>query len=297
MDRGGLGVLETVAYVSVADQARQSGRAEQALWRVLPGALLPLMVRSARRPHRMVERTVMAYRHMWLVLVSGFFEPLFYLLSIRVGFAALVGDVTDGGVTYGYAEFVAPALMASAAMNGAVFDSTMNVYFKLRHVKTYDAILSTPMTPADVALGEIGGATIRGLVYSVVFLLTMWGLGMTGSAWVVLAVPACVLIGFAFSAVGMAATTYMRGWSDFEYVTAATLPLLLFSATFYPLSSYGDWQWVVWFSPLYHGVALVRAANTGVFEWSLLANVSILLALSLVGLRITAQRIEGLLLR
>ena len=239
----------------------------------------------------------MAYRRSWMVLVSGFFEPIFYLLSIRIGFGALVGEVTDGGVTYGYAEFVAPALMASSAMNGAVFDSTMNVFFKLRHSKLYDAVLTTPMTVADVALGEIGWAMIRGLMYSIVFLLTMWGLGMVGSAWVVLALPACVLIGFAFAAVGMAATTYMRGWSDFEYVTAATLPLLLFSATFYPLSSYGDWEWVVWFSPLYHGVALVRAANTGVFEWSLVANVGVLVTLSIVGLRITARRIEGLLLR
>lgn len=267
------------------------------LRRALPGALLPTVLRSARRPQRMVERSVMAYRRSWMVLVSGFFEPLFYLLSIRIGFGALVGDVTDGGVTYGYAEFVAPALMASSAMNGAVFDSTMNVYFKLRHSKLYDAVLTTPMTTADVALGEISWAMIRGLIYSVVFLLTMWSLGMVGSAWAVLALPACVLIGFAFAAVGMAATTYMRGWSDFEYVTAATLPLLLFSATFYPLSSYGDWQWLVWFSPLYHGVALVRSANAGVFAWSLLANIGVLVGLSIVGLRITARRIEGLLLR
>ena len=90
---------------------------------------------AAKRPQRMVERSVMFYRHAWLLLVSGFFEPLLYLLSVQIGFAALVGEVTDGGVTYDYAEFVAPALMVSAAMNGAIFDATGNVFEKLRHTK------------------------------------------------------------------------------------------------------------------------------------------------------------------
>ena len=72
----------------------------------------------------------------------------------------------------------------------------------------------------------------------------------------------------------MALTTYMRSWADFEYVTAVTLPLFLFSATFYPVSSYGDWAWVVQLSPLYHGVALVRAVNLGMFEWAMLGHVA-----------------------
>ena len=125
-------------------------------------------------------------------------------------------------------------------MNGAVYETTMNVFFKMKHAKLYDAVLATPMVPADVALGEIGWAVARGVLYSIAFLLTMWALGMVGSPWIVLAVPVCVLIGLAFGAIGMALTTYMRSWADFEYVTAVTLPLFLFSATFYPLSSYGE---------------------------------------------------------
>lgn len=270
--------------------AEPAGRSS-VLLRIVPATLL-----SARRAPRMVERSLMTYRRSWMVLLSGFFEPLFYLLSIRIGFAALIGDVTDGGRTYGYAEFVAPALLASSAMNGAVFDSTMNVFYKIKHAKLYDAVLTTPMTAADVALGEISWAVLRGVIYSAAFLGTMWALGMVGSPWVVLALPACALIGFAFAAVGMAATTYMRSWADFEYVMTATVPLLLFSATFYPLSSYGDWSWIVYFSPLYHGVALVRGFNNGVFVWSMFGNVAVLGALTLGGLRITARRIETLLL-
>ena len=80
----------------------------------------------------MLERAVMVNRRTWLIIFSGFFEPLFYLLSIRIGFGELVGDVTVGGQSIPYAEFVAPALMAASAMNGAVYESTMNVFFKLQ---------------------------------------------------------------------------------------------------------------------------------------------------------------------
>jgi len=260
--------------------------------------IVPLEVLAqARRPQRMVERSVMFYRHAWMVLVSGFFEPLLYLLSVQVGFAALVGDIVVGGVTYDYARFVAPALLAASAMNGAIFDATGNVFEKLKHSKLYDTVLATPMTAADVAVGEILSAVGRAVMYSTAFIVTMWVLGLVGSAWIVLAIPVCALIGFAFAAVGMAYTTYMRSWSDLEYVNAVTLPLLLFSATFYPLSSYGGWSWMVQFSPLYHGVAVVRGLNLGRFEWTMLAHLGVLGALALVGLGITSRRIDGLLLR
>ena len=228
------------------------------LTRVVPTALL-----DVRNPQRLLERSVMVYRRTWLIFVSGFFEPLFYLLSIRVGLSALVGDVDVDGQLVPYDQFVAPALLAASAMNGAVFDSTMNIFFKIKQSHLYDAVLATPMSAGDVALGEIGFAVIRGGAYSAAFLVTMWVMGMVESPWAILAVPAAVLIGFAFASIGMACTTYMRSWADFEYVPAVTLPLFLFSATFYPISQYGSWAWVVQLSPLYHGVVLVRAANLG----------------------------------
>jgi lipooligosaccharide transport system permease protein len=259
--------------------------------------IVPPVVRTSRRPHRMVERQIMCYRRTWPILISGFFEPLFYLLSIRVGLSRLVGDVSVGGRMLSYAEFVAPAMMASSAMNGAVYDSTMNVFHKLKYAKVYDAVLATPMTVGDVALGEITWALIRGLLYSTAFLITMAVLGLAGSWWVILSVPICVLIGFAFAAVGMAATTYMRGWTDFEFVGAATMPLFLFSATFYPLASYGRWGWVVQLSPLYHGVALVRAANAGVAGWGIAGHVVFLLTMSFAGLWVVSRRLQFLLLK
>jgi lipooligosaccharide transport system permease protein len=264
--------------------------------RLSPLRIVPVELFGARRPQRMVERSLFVYRRSWLVVVSGFFEPLFYLLSIRIGFAALIGDVTVDGRTIGYAEFVAPALMAAAAMNGAIYDSTMNVFYKLKVSKLYDSVLATPMSTADVALGEIAWAMLRGLVYSTAFVVTMWALGMTMSPWIVLALPACVLLGFAFAAVGMAVTSYMRTWSDFEYVPAVQVPLFLFSATFFPLEQYGGWSWLVQLSPLYHGVALVRAANLGEWSWGLVGHVAFLVALAGLGLAVTARRLRTMLL-
>jgi lipooligosaccharide transport system permease protein len=283
MGPGGPGVHEAAAHVSVTD---------------LPLRVVPPQIVAARRPHRFLERQWMVNRSGgWVILVTGFFEPLFYLLSIRIGFGALVGDVEDGDRLIPYAEFVAPALMAASAMNGSLIESTANVFFKMKYQRVYDAALATPLTSGDVALGEISYATIRGALYSTAFLLTMAALGMTGSVWSLAMLPVAILVSFAFSAVGMAGSTYMRSWADFEYVPSVMLPLFLFSATFYPLASYGDWQWVVQLSPLYHGVAVMRALNLGEASWSFVGHLAVLVAMSAFGLALTARRIERLLLR
>ena len=92
-----------------------------------------------------------------MTLVTGFAEPVFYLFSLGIGLGALIKDVTtDGGTTVPYAVFVAPALLASSAMNGAIFDSTFNVFFKLKYSKLYDSVLATRMGPRDIAAGRAG---------------------------------------------------------------------------------------------------------------------------------------------
>jgi lipooligosaccharide transport system permease protein len=263
----------------------------------LPLRVVPPQVLAARRPQRMLERQwIINRRGGWTILVTGFFEPLFYLLSIRTGFGALIGDVTDGGRTMPYAEFVAPALFAASAMNGSIYEAT-NVFFKLKYEKTYDAVLATPMTSGDVALGEMLYATFRGALYSVAFLVTMWALDMTASPWAIAMLPVAALISFAFSAVAIAGTTYMRTWADFEYVPSLMLPMFLFSATFYPLSSYGDWAWLAQLSPLYHGVVVVRGLNQGEWAWSYVGHLAFLAAMALWGLSVTARRIDRLLLK
>ncbi|MGY1806314.1 ABC transporter permease [Blastococcus sp. SYSU D00669] len=264
------------------------------LWRVFP--LYPL---SARRAGHLVARNLLVARRTWLLFVSGLFEPFFYLLSIGVGIGGLVGTVvTDSGSALTYQQFVAPGLMAAAAMNGAIYDSVFNLFFKLRYSKLYDAVLATPLSAPDAAVGETIWSLLRGATYSAAFLVIMTVLGLVGSWWAVLALPAAILIGFAFAAVGLAATTFLRGWQDFEFVQLALLPLFLFSTTFYPLSTYPEpLQVVVRCTPLYHGIELVRGLVTGDVGWSLLGHAAYLLVMGLVGLAIGARRLGNLLLK
>ena len=246
----------------------------------------------------MVERNVTAFRHGWIALVTGFAEPVFYLFSLGVGIGALVRTVqTDSGLVVTYPQFVAPALLAASAMNGAVFDSTFNVFFKLKYAKLYDAVLATPMGPRDIAVGEISWSLVRGGLYSAAFLVVATLAGAVRSWWALLALPAAVFIGFAFAALGMFATTFMRSWVDFDYVTLAIQPMFLFSATFFPLGTYPEaLQWLVRATPLYHGVALERALMLGDVGWGLLAHIAYLVGLGLVGVLGTSHRLERLLL-
>jgi lipooligosaccharide transport system permease protein len=248
-----------------------------------------------RRPHRMIERHVFAYRRQWMIVFSGFFEPLFYLLSMRAGIGTLVGDVSVGGVPVRYDAFVAPALMAASAMNGAIFDSTGNVLHRLKYARIYDAALATPMGPADVAAGEIGWALIRGQIYACSFLGVMAALGLVHSWWSLAALPVCALIGLAFASLGFLGTTYMRGWQDMDVVKTLMMPLFLFSATFFPIASYGRWAWAVQISPLYHGVALVRGACAGVWTASMLAHLAVLAVVSVTALALASRRLDALL--
>lgn len=254
---------------------------------------------SSRRAARLVERNILNYRRSWWVLLSGFFEPVFYLFGIGYGIGSLVPSVVGSdGQPISYGLFVAPALLASSAMNGAIYDSTFNVFFKLRYAKTYDAVLATPLGVGDIAVGEITWALIRGTLYSLGFLAVMVVFGLVASPWAVLTLPAAMLIGFAFAAVGMAATTFMREWTDFDYITMVTLPLFLFSATFYPITAYPEaLRVIVSLTPLYQGVELLRSLTTGAISAGIVGNVVYLVVMGLIGLFIASRRLDKLLLK
>jgi lipooligosaccharide transport system permease protein len=252
---------------------------------------------GGRRGHVLVERSLMTYRHSWLIIVSGFFEPLLYLLSIGVGLGKLVPQVAVAGEAVKYTAFVAPALLASSGMNGAIYDSTFNIFWKMKYAKLYDSMLSTPLGPLDVASGEITWAVGRGVIYATAFLVIMAAMGLVHSWWALLSLPFAVLEGLAFAACGMAATTFMRSWQDFEWVTLAILPMFLFSATFYPLSTYpgviGD---VVRWTPLYQAVDVQRALVLGHLRIALLANLAYLVTMGVFGLGLATKRVARLLL-
>lgn len=261
--------------------------------RVMPPTIL------GGRARYVFERNLLVYRRGWLVIFSGFFEPIFYLFSIGIGIGALVGAIEIPGVgAIEYAAFVAPALLASSAMNGAIFESTMNIFFKLKLEKVYDAMLATPIKVRDVALGEIGWSLTRGILYSIAFLIVQFTMGLMPSLWGFMSLFVAVLIGFAFAAVGMALTTYMKSWQDFDLVNFAVLPLFLFSATFYPLSVYPPLlQWVTRISPLYHGVELMRGLSFGIFDVTMIFHTAFLAVMGTVGVYVTSRRLSTLLLK
>ncbi len=264
----------------------------------LPLRVLPPAFFGLGRGRRLIERNLRVARRTWWIPLSGIAEPVFYLLSIGIGIGKLVGRIPGPhGTSYAYATYVAPALLAASAMNGAVYESTFNVYFKLKYARIYDGVLATPMGAQDVARGEIANALLRGTVYAAIFVIMMTALGDVVSAWTVLALPAAMLIGFAFSAVGMAATTYMRSWADFDLVMLVLLPLFLFSTTFYPLSVYPRWlQVIVECSPLYHGVSLVRGLTLGLVGPALLGHAGYLAIMGALGVALSGRRIRRLLL-
>lgn len=233
----------------------------------------------------------------WLVMVSGLFEPVFYLLSLGIGLGALVGTVAVDGREVPYAAFIAPALLAVAAMNGAIYDSTWNVFFKIRFAKLYEGMLATSLGPLDVALGEISLALLRGALYAGGFMLVMQVLGLNLSWWAVLAIPAVLLIAFGFASIGMAITSYLTTFQQMDWINFVMLPMFLFSATFYPLTVYSEpIQWMIQALPLWHGVELVRGLTTGVVGPMLLVHVGYYVVMIVVGMVFTTKRLRALFL-
>jgi lipooligosaccharide transport system permease protein len=261
--------------------------------------LLPLLGFGSRRARFLVERNIYVYRRTWIVLVSGFFEPLFYLASIGFGLGAIIGTVPGpGGQPIPYQLFVAPALLATASMNGAMLEATFNFFFKLNYNKTFESILSTPLGPDDIAAGELVWSLIRGGLYAIGFLIVMAIFGLIVSPWVILSLPGALLIGFAFGAIGMAATSFMRTWQDFDLIQLVMLPLFLFSATFYPLETYPPAiQTIVAWTPLYQGVDLLRSLAVGHIDWGIVVHVVYLATLGIVGLAVVSRRLDKLLLK
>ena len=158
-------------------------------------------------------------------------------------------------------------------------------------------MLATPLGAQDVALAEIGWAVVRGILYAVPFLIVMAAMGLITSPWAVLALPGAALVAFATAAAGVALTTYMKSWQDFEYVVLVSVPLFLFSGTFFPLSVYPHViGLIVEWTPLYQGVVILRDLVLGAPSWALLWRAAYLAAIGAAGVAVAGRRIARLLL-
>lgn len=252
------------------------------------------------RARVLIERSLYAAKSSnWLVIVSGFVEPVLYLMAFGFGIGQLIGNLDAGnGTMVSYAAFIAPALLATSAMNGAIYDSTWNVFFKMHFGKVYQVMLSSSMGPMDVALGEISWALLRGLTYSLGFMAIVTPLGLVTSWWGLLAIPAATLIAFGFASLGMAVTSYMKNFQQMQWISFFLLPMFLFSGTFFPVSVYPDWiQAIVKSLPLWQGVEMVRAFTLGNIGPELIGHILYFLVMIAAGLLFTTRRLTALFMK
>lgn len=190
-------------------------------------------VLSFRSAWRVWERNLRVYKSHWIyALVPNFFEPVFYLLGLGVGLGAYIS--AGGNFGGDYVAFIAPGLVAASAMNGASFESTYNVFVKLHFGKLYDAVVTTRVNMEDVVVGELLWATTRALLYGGVFLLVTLFFGVPVTPYLLLALPALILIGYCFAAIGLAFTSVIKNIDLFTYFfTLFLTPSFLFSDIFF----------------------------------------------------------------
>jgi lipooligosaccharide transport system permease protein len=245
------------------------------------------------RSVRVAERKYVIYRREWWAIVLGTFQPVLYLAGIGLGVGTLVGTISFGDQQLPYLVYVAPGLMAVAAMNGSLDEVISSLLWDLRQTKIHDVTLATPIQPVDLAAGEVLAALTRATVYSASFLTISWILGAVPSTWALLAVPAATFLGAVFACVGSAITTYLRTHADIGIVELVLLPILLFSATLFPPSAYpAPLQVLAELSPLTRGADLLRCLTTGQLHWTLLADLAYLLAIAAVAFAVAVRRLE-----
>ena len=234
-------------------------------------------------------------RNNWVVVASGFFEPLLYLLAMGYGVGALVGTIDTADGSQDYVMFIAPALLTVSAMNGALADTTWNVFFKMHVSKVYGRMLNTPLGPLDIAFAEIFMALARGGAYAIGFTLIMWAFGLLASWTSILMIPMAVFVAFGFASLGMGITSYCRKFQQMDWVEIVKYPMFMLSGVFFPIALYPDWlQWVVQLMPLWHGVELMRSAQMGDFGVVDLVHVAYFLVLIVAGLVFTTVRLKKL---
>jgi lipooligosaccharide transport system permease protein len=250
---------------------------------------------TARRALALVERNFLTYRRSATPFLFAMIEPIMYMLSIGFGVGQLVGSVP--GVDVSYARYVAPAMLATTAMNTALNQTSFGVFARIKLEHTYDAILPTPVSVTDIAVGEVTSAVINSVLTSIGFLVVMAALGLVTSAGVLLALPSSILIGFAFAASGLAVTTYLRDFADFQLITLVMLPMYLFATTFYPLEVYpAPLRPVIQALPLYQSIQLVREPALGSLTWKAVIPVAYLTVFGAVAMWIATRRMTRMLL-
>ncbi|MFJ4834496.1 ABC transporter permease [Streptomyces sp. NPDC088747] len=243
-------------------------------------------------------RNVEAARHasyLW-VLLSGLFEPVFFLGAIGVGVGTLVGDLNVYGQPVSYATFVAPAMLASSLMNGAVSESTFTFFTRLRMTRLHDATACTPVSSLAIVCGEMLWNVATSAVHAVSFLAFMCALDLVQPTRLPALFVAALLVSAAFSAMGLALSTFLRGTHDFDRVNLVTFSMFVFSGTFTPTDGYpAALGFLAQCTPLAQAVDLVRGLSLDTIGWATALPVVYLLVLMAGGLLLAGHRVERIL--
>jgi lipooligosaccharide transport system permease protein len=246
-------------------------------------------VRGAETPPSVRALSTFAYQYKrtWRgSLATSFLYPVFYLAAMGLGLGSLVDrhHRLDG---VGYVAFIAPGLLAATAMQIAVSESTYPVMAAIKWVKTYFAMLASPLRVGDVLLGHATWIALRLVMVSAIFLGVLAAFGTVPSPLAVLALPAAVLTGMAFAVPMMAFSALQENDTGFTAIYRfGVVPLFLFSGTFFPTSQLPGWlQALASATPLYHGVALCRGLvlGSGLSAAAVVEHVGYLAVMTLLG--------------
>jgi len=248
----------------------------------------------ASLPHALAvwHRNAAMYRRTWMWnILPNFFEPVLYLVSIGIGVGAYITEMRG----MSYVAFIAPGLLCVAAMNGASFEVTYNIFVRMNFEKAYDAMLTTPIEPDDILLGEVLWAVTRASIYGGCFFVVLAVAGLAPFPSAIVAAVSIPLTGLLFAAIGVSFSLRVPAIDQFSfYFTLFLTPLFLFSDIFFPLEERlsGGWLWVAEALPLLHPVRIARAAFLGEFSIVLLWDLAYILMVSalLLGTARTAIR-------
>lgn len=245
-------------------------------------------------PMPVFAREITVWKKQWFMLIAGVVEPLLYLVGMGTGLGQLVGEVDLAGHKVSYLTFVAGALIVSASLNGALFDSTFNFYFKMKHDKVFEIMLYSPLSMRDILAGEFLWVCLRSTFYGMVLLAACLVIGASPAATAVLILPLCLLVALAFGALGAFITTFARTWHDLDVVHTILQPLFLCSTSFFTLGVYPQWaQPIVQVTPVYHAIALARDLFTGIIGIHDLAHLLYLVSMGCIFAPLTVKRVAN----
>lgn len=226
---------------------------------------------------RVTLRNIRVYSKSWTSSVMpNLFEPVFYLLAMGFGLGGFIASSRSWTEDIPYIQFIGTGLIAQAALFSPSFELIYGGYTRLAHQKTYDAILATPCTVADLTVGEIMWGAARSVWYGMLITGVVAAFGLVKSWWA-LALPIPLLLaGIFFSAVALCFVATAHNYDYFNYYLSLLLfPMFLFSGIFFPLSGLPEWaQQVAWWLPLTHLVEVCRGLALGRVGWDLVPHVA-----------------------